>query len=205
MNTEPHSWVTKRPVTSPFAIPRGIRGRLAGLVMRWTNRQADLLNLLPIGQGQRVLEVGYGPGALIRLLVEGTPAALVQGVDPSPTMQAQAEAANRAGVRTGRVDLRLGSAERTGLPDASVDHVVSVNTVAIWPDLDAGLRELHRVLRVGGTLILAWHGGTRPNVIARSLRLTEEKLNRIESGIRAVFGDCERHRLDRLDVFTATR
>ncbi len=83
-------------------------------------------------------------------------------------------------LRTGRVRLDLGTADRTGLPDASVDRVVSVNNVAIWPDLEAAVDELHRVVRPGGTVIIAWHGGTTPSRIARSLRLPEDELGRIE-------------------------
>jgi hypothetical protein len=58
------------------------------------------------------------------------------GIDPS------AEMATLAAQRVPGADLRAGSAAATGLGDESVDHVVSVNNVAIWPDLDAGLDEL---------------------------------------------------------------
>ena len=204
MDTPTRSWVIDRPVTSPFALPRGLPGRLAGRFMRWTNRQSDLLGILGVRPGQRVLEVGYGPGALVRLLVERTDAALIHGVDPSPVMREQASAANRAAVRAGRVDLGLGSAQQTGLADHSVDLAVSVNNVAIWPDLHAGLRELHRVVRPGGTLVIAWHGGTSPSRIARSLRLPEDKLGQIDAALRDLFGTVSRHRTAGLDVFTAT-
>jgi hypothetical protein len=77
--------------------------------------------------------------------------------------------------------------------------------VAIWPDLDAGIEELHRVVRPGGTLALAWHGGTAPNRIARSLRLPPEKLDRIEQVLDEHFIKVYRQQLASLDVFTATR
>src|SRR5689334_15102831 len=81
------SWAADRPTNSPFARPRGWRGRLAGRFMLWTNRQGDLVDLLDVRPGDRVLEVGYGPGGLIRLLLERTEAATVIGVDPSPEMR----------------------------------------------------------------------------------------------------------------------
>jgi len=204
MDTPSRSWAIDRPVTSPFALPRGVRGRLAGRFMLWTNRQRDLLEILRVRPGQRVLEVGYGPGGLVRPLVERTDAAHIHGVDPSPVMREQASRANRAAIRAGRVELGLGSAQGTGLADHSVDHVISVNNVAIWPDLHAGLRELHRVLRPGGTLVIAWHGGTSPSPIAKSLRLAEDRLRRIETAPQALFTDVTRHQLNSLDVFTAT-
>ena len=49
--------------------------------------------------------------------------------------------------RCPRADLRLGTAARTGFADGEFDRVVSVHNVGFWPDLSAGLRELHRVTR----------------------------------------------------------
>jgi ubiquinone/menaquinone biosynthesis C-methylase UbiE len=190
---------------NPFAHPHGWLGRLAGRIMRWTNKQDDVVAVLDIQPGEHVLEVGYGPGSLIRLLAERTQAASIRGVDPSPEMRDQASRHNRAGMRSGRVRLDLGTAEETGLPDASVDRVVSVNNVGIWPELEAGIRELHRVVRPGGTVVIAWHGGTSPSRIAKRLRLTEEQLRRIEESLRNHFSDVARRQLSGLDVFSAVR
>ena len=190
---------------NPFAHPSGWLGRMAGRFMLWTNKQDDVVHVLAVQPGHDVLEIGYGPGGLIRLLAERTDAASIRGVDPSPAMRDQASRHNRTAVRTGRVALDLGTADRTGLPDASVDRVVSVNNLAIWLDLDAAVAELHRVVRPGGTVVIAWHGGTSPSRIARSLRLPEDELNRIEHVLRERFGQVSRKQLASLDVFTAVR
>jgi ubiquinone/menaquinone biosynthesis C-methylase UbiE len=190
---------------NPFAHPSGWLGRMAGRFMLWKNKQDDVVGLLGVEPGHDVLEVGYGPGGLIRLLAERTEAASIRGVDPSPEMRDQATRHNRKAVRTGRIRLDLGTADRTGLPDASVDRVVSVNNVAIWPDLEAAVDELHRVVRPGGTVTIAWHGGTTPSRIARSLRLPEDELGRIEQLLRDRFADVARRQLASLDVFKAVR
>jgi ubiquinone/menaquinone biosynthesis C-methylase UbiE len=194
------------PTTNnPFAHPSGWRGRLAGRLMRLTNKQDDVIGVLDVQPGQDVLEIGYGPGGLIRLLAARTEAASIRGVDPSREMRDQARRHNRKDVRSGRVRLDLGTADRTGLPDASVDRVVSVRNVAIWPDLEAGVSELHRVVRPGGTVVIAWHGGTAPSRIVRSLRLPEDELARIEQVLRDRFADVTRHQLASLEVFNAVR
>jgi SAM-dependent methyltransferase len=190
---------------NPFAHPSGWLGRMAGRFMLWTNEQIDVLGVLAVQPGHDVLEIGYGPGGLIRLLAERTDAASIRGVDPSPEMRDQASLHNRNAVRTGRVALDLGTADRTGLADASVHRVVSVNNVAIWPDLEAAVDELHRVLRPGGIVVIAWHGGTSPSRIARSLRLSEGELGHIEHVLRDRFGEVSRKQLASLDVFTAVR
>jgi SAM-dependent methyltransferase len=190
---------------NPFAHPSGWLGRMAGRFMLWTNKQDDVVDVLAVQPGHDVLEIGYGPGGLIRLLAERTDAASIRGVDPSPEMRDQASLHNRNAVRTGRVALDLGTADRTGLADARVDRVVSVNNVAIWPDLEAAVDELHRVLRPGGILVIAWHGGTSPSRIARSLRLSEGELGHIEHVLRDRFREVSRTQLASLDVFTAVR
>lgn len=205
MHSQPRSWAADRPVTSPFALPAGMRGRFAGWFMLMSNKQNDLLPVLDVRPGDEVLEIGHGPGGLIRLLAGRTGARLIRGVDPSPEMVAYATRVNRAAVRAGQVQLGLGTAERTGLPDRSMDRVVTVNNVAIWPDLDAGLREVHRVLRPGGRVVIAWHGGTSPSRIARSLRLPADKLDRIRASLDDLYTGITRQQLPSLDVFTAFR
>jgi ubiquinone/menaquinone biosynthesis C-methylase UbiE len=190
---------------NPFAQPRGLAGRLAGRIMLWTNKHDELLAVLDVQPGDDVLEVGYGPGGLIRMLGQRTGAASIRGVDPSHEMRDQASRLNRDAVRAGRVRLDVGTADRTGLPDASVDRVVSVRNVALWPDLEAGVSELHRVVRPGGSVVIAWHGGTAPNRVVRSLRLPEDELGRIERVVRDRFGAVTRDQVTSLEVFKAVR
>jgi SAM-dependent methyltransferase len=205
-DVEVRPWVLDGPVSSPFAMPTGLVGRLAGLFMLVNNnKQAEVLDTLDPGPESRVLEVGFGPGGLIRSLRQRVPGVTVRGVDPSADMVRFVVRRNRAAVRDGRVELRVGTAERTGYPDESFDHVLSVRNVAIWPDLEAGLRELHRVVRPGGTVLIAWHGGSDPNRIARRLRLPEDKLARISRGLEALFGEVSRRELTCLTVFLARR
>ena len=202
---EPRPGILDPSTYNPFAHPSGWLGRLAGRFMQWTNKQDDVVGVLGVQSGDDVLEVGYGPGGLIRLLAQRTEAASIRGVDPSPEMRDQARRHNRSAVRTGRVQLDLGTADRTGLPDASVDRVVSVNNVAIWPDREAAVGELHRVVRPGGTVVIAWHGGTKPSRVARALRLPDDELGRIEHVLRYRFAEVGRRQLPCHDVFTATR
>ena len=190
---------------NPFAHPSGWLGRIAGRIMLWTNKQDDVVGVLVVQPGDDVLEIGYGPGGLIRLLADRTDAASIRGVDPSPEMRDQATRHNRKAVRAGRVRLELGTADSTGLPDASVDRVVSVRNVAMWPDLAAAVDELHRVVRPGGTVVIAWHGGTKPSRVVNSMRLPEDELGRIEQVLRDRFADVSRSQLATLDVFKAVR
>jgi SAM-dependent methyltransferase len=200
----PPSWTTGRPPNAFAAVPAGMLGRIGGHLMRALNRaqQQEVLALLGPLDGRDVLEVGHGPGVLLGLLVRGG-AAHVVGVDPSTEMRRQAIRAHAAEIADGRLEIRPGDAGATGLPDAAVDLVVSVNNVAIWPDLDAGIAELRRVLRPSGRLVVSWHGGEQPARAARRLLLPDETLQRIEDALRPRFSEVRRTQTRRCTVFDA--
>lgn len=190
-----------------FGLPQGILGKVGGRIMGSTNgsAQREVAALLDVRPGERVLEVGYGPGTLLRLLADRSEADLIAGVDPSAVMRDQALRRCSAAVTGGRVSLGIGSADDTGYPDQSFDRVVSVNTVVFWEDLDAGLRELHRVLRPGGTLLVAFHSRSSSAWQERVLGLPDDEAARIESRIADVFGGVQRRDLERVVTFSASR
>ncbi|HEY3036442.1 MAG TPA: methyltransferase domain-containing protein [Streptosporangiaceae bacterium] len=196
-----------QPRPNPFALPQGVAGSLAGRLMAWTNgtAQREAAAHLDLRPGQRVLEIGFGPGRLIRLLSTASPAAAITGVDRSEVMLGQARRANRAAIRAGRVDLRLGQAEDLPFPDGSFDRVVAVHNLPLWTDRLAGLREVHRVLRDGGRIVVAWHGGAAPSRVKRHLVLPDRDLDRIRDDIARCFHDVRRHDHRHTVVFTASR
>ena len=144
-----------------FALPRGPAGHLVGWVMVKAGEYSGLnqatVELLALHGDERLLEIGFGPGEAARLLTERLPACRVAGVDPSAVMLARARRRNRAAVREGRVDMRLGSAEHLPWPDGSFDAVFAVNTAQLWTPLTAGINEVRRVLAPGGRVVLALH------------------------------------------------
>lgn len=103
--------------------------------------------LLPAG-ARDVLDLGAGTGKLTTGLVAR--GLRVVAVEPSAAMRAEL-AATLPGA-----DVREGTAERTGLPDASVD-VVTVAQAWHWFDEAAAAAEVARVLRPGGTLAVLWN------------------------------------------------
>ncbi len=139
-----------------FGRPKGLLGRLGGVLMARGNRDcaAWVTDLLAIERRDAVLEVGFGPGVGISLAAAS--AGRVAGIDPSPEMLAQSQARNADAIRSGRVDLRLGSVEALPFADNSFDKAFAVNSLQVWPDPLAGLREIRRVLRRGGRIALGF-------------------------------------------------
>lgn len=185
-------------------MPAGRLGRFGGRLMALMNggQQREVLALVGDVRGAEVLEVGHGPGVLLGLLA-GAGAARVVGVDPSEEMRYLATRGLAREIAAGRVEIRGGGADGTGLLDAAVDVVVSVNNVAIWPDLEGGVAELRRVVRPGGRVLIAWHGGEQPTRAQRRLVLAPERIDRIEKALLDRFGDVTRHEARRCTVFEA--
>jgi len=141
-----------------FGRPRGILGRLGGMIMARTNADFGVwvAGLLEIGPDDRVLEVGFGPGAVIEHLAKLASAGHIAGIDPSTEMVAQARSRNSRALREGRVDLRLGSVERLPFDEESFDKALAINSMQVWPRALAGLQEIHRVMKPGGRIALGF-------------------------------------------------
>jgi len=100
--------------------------------------------------GDVVADLGFGTGKLAQPFLER--GHLVHAVEPNEQMR---EAGARL-VSDERCRVSDGRAERTGLPDASIDLAVAGQAFH-WFDVDATLKELARILRPGGRVALVWN------------------------------------------------
>jgi SAM-dependent methyltransferase len=186
------------PPGSPFALPIGLRGGLAGWYMGLPDAQhRELGRVIAPASGSRVVEIGFGPGQLLAMLREQQSDLVLAGVDPSEVMLAMARR------RVVGADLHLGTAARMPFPDGHADVALSVNNVPMWPDLDAGLAEVCRVLRPSGVAYLAWHGGGRPRGHQRRLVLSPDRKAALDAAFRQHFATLEARTLERSDLWVA--
>ena len=141
-----------------FGRPKGVLGRLGGVIMARVNRDAavQIIEWLDVRPDDKVLEIGFGPGVAIQLLLHRVPAGSVAGVDYSQEMVRQAAARNAAALRDRRVDLRYGSVERLPFAEETFDKALAINSMQTWPDARAGLQEIQRVLKHGGNVALGF-------------------------------------------------
>ncbi|HYB87177.1 MAG TPA: methyltransferase domain-containing protein [Streptosporangiaceae bacterium] len=118
---------------------------------------AGFADLAAVRRGQRVLDVGCGPGALTAELVSRVGAGAVCAIDPSePFAAAVAQ-------RLPGVEVSVAAAERLPFPDAAFDAALAQLVVHFMADPVAGLREMGRVTRPGGVVAACvWdHAGGR--------------------------------------------
>lgn len=120
--------------------------------------QQTLLAWAALAPGERVLDVASGTGLVSEPAASAVgPEGQVLGIDLSQRMvDAAATRARRLGLAQLRY-LRM-DAEDIALPDASVDLVACALGLMYMPDPTRALREMRRVLRPGGRLVLAVWG-----------------------------------------------
>jgi SAM-dependent methyltransferase len=112
---------------------------------RFSSPLADrFLELVDPQPGQRALDVGCGPGALTRPLVERLGAASVAAIDPSAGFVATARS------RFPGVDVRRGAAEHLPFADASFDLALAQLVVHFMDDPVRGISQMKRVVVAGG-------------------------------------------------------
>jgi SAM-dependent methyltransferase len=189
-----------RFLANQLARPRGLFGRLfMGRFLNLLN--ADFNNLilqdLAIEPASRVLEVGFGGGALLQSLCDRSPMGFVAGLELSEEMVARSRLLLRTQIDAGRLELRQGTVESMPFEDEQFDRACAVNTIYFWPDLVSAMREFRRILRPGGLLVLGFlseddigragldrHGFQRhaPDAIEKALQATEFETVSLTSG-----------------------
>ena len=112
------------------------------------------LTHVQIGKQFTILDVGCGGGRTVQKLAAMATEGKVYGVDYSESSVAASRRTNRQEIDAGRVAIQLASVSRLPFPDRTFDLVTAVETHYYWPDLPADVREIRRVLKSGGTLLI---------------------------------------------------
>jgi ubiquinone/menaquinone biosynthesis C-methylase UbiE len=147
-----------RRIVAQFHHPRGLAGRLAGweMTLRPSNRKRNAwaVSLMDVQPSDRVLEIGFGPGIAVREIARRATRGEVIGIDWSAVMGAQAARRNAAAIRAGRVSLTVASVEDLPAFDRPFDKILAVNSMGMWPEPGARLKELAGLLRGGGLIAI---------------------------------------------------
>ncbi len=111
-----------------------------------TSLAVAFLEFVDVAPGSRALDVGCGPGGLTAQLAARLGPQRVAAVDPAP------EDVTTCRGRLPGVDVREAAAEALPFPDGAFDVVVAQLVVALMADPAAGVGEMRRVARTGGTV-----------------------------------------------------
>jgi SAM-dependent methyltransferase len=137
--------------------PSGWLGEIVGRVMAFETAKVNRLAVeqLDVRQGEAILEVGCGHGRTLARLA-GAGCAFVAGIDASDVMVRLARRNLRRSIAAGRAEVSLAASSALPYPDRRFDAAFAVHVVYFWTDPVADLREIRRVLRPGGRVLLGY-------------------------------------------------
>jgi ubiquinone/menaquinone biosynthesis C-methylase UbiE len=112
------------------------------------------LQHISVGNNDTILDVGCGGGRTINKLAATATQAKVYGIDYSEESVAASKRTNAPAIERGRVEIRHASVSQLPFSAGMFDLVTAVETHFWWPDLPGAMREIFRVLKPGGQLVI---------------------------------------------------
>jgi SAM-dependent methyltransferase len=154
------------------------------------DRVAWAVDRLDLSPGDRVLEIGTGPGAAAELICRRPAPGFLLGIDRSAVAIERSTRRNQAFVDAGRLELRRCALADLQVPDDSLDVAFSVDVNLFWTGpAQVELDLLHRALRSGGRLQICY--GPGPGDPTAALAAVRRQLE------ASAFGRAEVHRSER--------
>lgn len=165
--------------------------------------------LWAMAEGPQILDLGVGTGKNMSYYPEG---AHITGVDLTPGMLAQAKKrAERLGLE---VDLQLGDAQALEFPEDSFDTAVATFVFCSVPDPVLGFKELGRVVKPEGKILLPDHVRSEINLLgpfmdflnSLTVRITGANINRrtVDNARRAGLSIERVENVGAMDIFKMT-
>jgi SAM-dependent methyltransferase len=106
-----------------------------------------------------VVDIGCGTGSALRHASEQISQGFLIGIDPVPRMIEIAREKTAEHPAAARITFFEGSAEKLPIEDGSADIVLAFDSYDHWQDQKKGLREVRRVLKPNGRLVVVKDGG----------------------------------------------
>ena len=137
--------------------PTGLFGRFVGMGMNTGHGKLRRWGLshISINIDAFILDVGCGGGKAVYELAQISSSGKVCGIDYSEEMVQLAQKINKKFVETGHVEIIHGSVSSLPFPDGMFNLVTAFETYYFWPNLIDDLKEIKRVLKPSGTLLIA--------------------------------------------------
>ncbi|WP_134662489.1 MULTISPECIES: class I SAM-dependent methyltransferase [unclassified Amycolatopsis] len=136
--------------------PRGRAGQAVVRLLNNVNRGpvTGAVEALEIRRGETALDLGFGGGLGLDLLLRATEGGTVHGAEISETALARARRTFPKNLAAGRLVLHQAGMAELPLGDGTIDAALTVNTVYFIPDLVPAFAEVARVLADGGRFVV---------------------------------------------------
>ncbi len=133
-----------------FRKPSGFFGKIVSSLMIKGNRPAynTLLLDMDVRSGEKILEIGYGPGIGIHLLATAVNCQ-IYGVDFSELMHKKASKRNKQFIEKNQVNLLYGDFVETPINAEGFDKIFCLNVLYFWEDLNPPFVKIRSLLKDG--------------------------------------------------------
>jgi len=156
-------------IAEQAAHPHGFLGWIIGSIMsKETKSDNDkAFDLLGVQATDRIIDIGTGHGQSLTHFSKMTSEGRVVGVDSSDVMLTIARRKNRAGLKSGRVELHKASGDDLDFSTASFDKALAIHTLYFWNPALPYLQEILRVLTPGGCFVLGFRPAEDEIVVSK--------------------------------------
>jgi ubiquinone/menaquinone biosynthesis C-methylase UbiE len=137
--------------------PSGIFSSLTALILNRTNSDINkaTVELMDIKSNDRVLEIGFGGGTAMEQMARLIENGLVAGIDISDSMVKRGQNKFAKSISQGKVQIKKGDASRIPYERGYFDKACTVNTIFFWSEPVTCLKEIHRILKPRGLIVLS--------------------------------------------------
>ncbi|WP_298486782.1 class I SAM-dependent methyltransferase [uncultured Maribacter sp.] len=158
-------------IAKQLANPSGKFGVNVALGMNTMNAfiSKTTYDLLQIKDAESVLEIGLGNGKFIESILAYGNSISYTGIDISEIMITEAKKINRHLLDTNHIDLFKADVEKMSFWDETFDKICTINTIYFWKNPSIALKEMYRVLKPNGILIVSF----RPFIEGQTLDFTK--------------------------------
>lgn len=139
-------------ISSQFKNPNGPMGKVITLIQNIVNSSMYkyTVRLVSVKQNDKVLDIGYGNGYLLKKIYDKVPADLY-GIDISDDAKSMAIKKNKKAASANKLHLEVGDCCDLPYSNEMFATITTINTVYFWSDTVKGLTEIRRCLKPGCT------------------------------------------------------
>jgi len=101
-----------------------------------------------------ILDVGCGGGRAVNLFCKSLGNSKVIGLDHSNEMVKLSKRVNRTYIEEGRAEIVVGDISKLPFEASRFNLVSAFDTINLWTDIEASVKEIHRVLTPGGLFVI---------------------------------------------------
>lgn len=142
-----------------FSNPHGVGGYVSTFIMNCNNRKQynAVQKYISLQPKEKVLDIGFGNGCLIKRLYKKYPSSEFHGIDISEDMLHISLKRNASAICKGNMQLSQGDVAALPFEDNSFDKIYTVNTLYFWKDVNKGMQEIKRIMKEHALFVIVGH------------------------------------------------